>query len=258
MRYCLIKRDDSFSEEVENSIAKKLEHDSFFSKDSIHPELVIVIGGDGTFLAALHHYMTHVDSLRFLCFNTGRIGYYNEFSISDVDMALEGVKDGTLKTKSFPLLALNGEKETHYAVNEFIVSGLLKNVEYDILLDGQFLEHYFGMGLVVSTTTGSMGYNRSIFGSILDTKLRAMELTEIAAIRSKAYQPIGSPVVIDGGRTLTFQEKNHRPATLLQDNLTFQKEADPVFTIQYGTKNAMCYVKDDDVFVPRLRKTLGY
>ena len=258
MRDCLIKRNDSFSEEAEDSITKKLAEDPFFSKDSVHPELVIVIGGDGTFLAALHHYMSQIENIRFLCFNTGRIGYYNEFSMDEADTALEGVKAGTLKTKSFPLLALKGAKETHYAINEFIISGLLKNVEYEVLLDGQFLEHYFGMGLVISTTTGSMGYNRSIFGAILDTQLPAMELTEIAAIRSKAYQPIGSPVVLDGKRTLTFQEKNHRPATLLQDNITFQQEADPVFTIAYGTKKAVCYGKEDDVFVPRLRKTLGY
>ena len=50
MRYCIFSRDDERSQKMSFEISSFLEKDAFFSLDEASPELVIVIGGDGTFL----------------------------------------------------------------------------------------------------------------------------------------------------------------------------------------------------------------
>ena len=258
MRYTIIKRDDEFSKDMANAMQANLEGDPFFHKDEDQPELVIVIGGDGTFLAGLHRYLALVDSVKFLCFNTGRIGYYNEFSLEESAKIVQWLKEGSLRLRNFSLLQLNDGKNVHYAINEFILSGLMKNVEYDVYLDGKRMEHYFGMGLIVNTCTGSMGYNRSLGGAAIDTDINVMELTEIAAVRSKAYESIGSPVILNQKRVITFEERNNRPGTLLADNIPIKNVNARRFSISMSNKKVACYSMEDDVFLPRLRKTLGF
>lgn len=258
MRYFIVNRGDDYSRKMANAILSKLKKDDSFSIDENNPEFVIVVGGDGTFLNALHNYAKIIDDVKFLCFNTGTIGYYNEFSIDNYKKVLDGIKKGKFGTKGFSLIEYQSQTHDFLAVNEFIISGLSKNVEYDIYLDGEKLEQYFGMGLVVSSSTGSMGYNRSINGAIVDIDCEGMELTEVAPIRSKAYSPIGSPIVLGPNRVLTFKEINDRPGVLLQDNIPALDMADKEFSIKLSAHKVTCYSIEKDPFLSRLKKTLGF
>ena len=258
MRYCIFNRDDSFSKEMALEIKSFLSVDSFFSFDEENPELIIVIGGDGTFLGAFHKYENNFENKKFLSFNTGTIGYYNEFDINDYVNILNSIKEGSFPSRNFSLLEYRDNKNIYYSINEFIISGLIHNVEYDIYLDNEKFEQYFGMGLVISTSTGSMGYSRSINGPVVDIDNDGMTMTEIAAIRSKAYQPIGSPVVLSKERTLTFKERNNRSGSLLVDNILTEDKTSKEFSIKISDKKVRCYSKEKDPFAARLKKTMGF
>ncbi len=258
MRYCIFNRDDTFSKEMALKVKSFLSVDPFFSFSKDDPELVIVIGGDGTFLAAFHQYEHNLENKTFLSFNTGTIGYYNEFDIHDYVNILNSIKENSFPTRDFSLLEYSDNKNTYYSINEFIISGLIHNVEYDVYLDNEKIEQYFGMGFVVSTSTGSMGYNRSINGPIVDIDNDGMILTEIAAIRSKAYQAIGSPLVLSNKRTLTFKERNNRPGSLLIDNILTEEKVSKEFSIKISNIKVHCYSKEKDPFVARLKKTMGF
>ncbi len=258
MRYCIFNRDDSFSKEMTLKIKSFLSIDSFFSFDEENPELIIVIGGDGTFLGAFHKYEDYFENKKFLSFNTGTIGYYNEFDFNDYVNILNSIKKGSFPSRNFSLLEYQDNENTYYSINEFIISGLIHNVEYDVYLDNEKFEQYFGMGLVISTSTGSMGYNRSINGPVVDIDNDGMIMTEIAAIRSKAYQPIGSPVVLSKERTLTFKERNNRSGSLLVDNILTKEKTSKEFSIKISDKKVCCYSKEKDPFVARLKKTMGF
>lgn len=258
MRYCIVSRDDEHSKKKSFEFSSFIEKDAFFSLDETSPELVIVIGGDGTFLGALHRYIDKINQVRFLCFNTGTIGYYNEFDVNSFEELIHSIKEKTLPTRAFSLLKYSSDDCTHFAINELILSGLIKNVEYEVFLDGEKLEDYFGMGLVISSSTGSMGYNRSINGSIVDIQIDGMQMTEIAAIRSKAYSPIGSPVVFSKDRVLTFKEKSSRPGSLLADNILVEEECAKEFSISIAQEKVICYSLEKDPFLARVKKTLGF
>ncbi len=258
MRYIIVNRDDDFSKKMSCDISLFMSKDSFFVNDEKDPELIIVIGGDGTFLHAMHAYIDKLDSIKFLCFNTGTIGYYNEFDVTKFEKTLLSIKEGSLPTREFSLLEYSSKNQTQYAINELILSGLIKNAEYDVYLDGEKLERYFGMGLVIATSTGSMGYNRSINGSIMDINVDGMEVTEIAAIRSKAYSSVGSPLILDKKRVLTFKEINSRSGNILKDNILVDKKTDEEFSVFISKKKAICYSIEKDPFLTRLKKTLGF
>ncbi len=257
MRYAIYKRDDDFSKKMAEEIKDFLNSDPFFSFDQDNPDLVIVIGGDGTFLGAFHACENDFKNKTFLAFNTGTIGYYNEFDVHDYKKILTSIKEGTLPTRDFSLLEFEDGKNKRYCVNEFIISGLIRNVEYDVFLDSEKIEQYFGMGFIVSSSTGSMGYNRSINGSIVDIDNDGMQLTEIAPIRSKAYSPIGSPVVLSNRRTLVFKEKNKRYGKLLIDNMLVEERIDEEFSVRVSKDKIKTYSLERDPFVARLKKTLG-
>ena len=258
MRYCIFSRDDERSQKMSFEISSFLEKDAFFSLDEASPELVIVIGGDGTFLGALHKNIGKIDQMKFLCFNTGTIGYYNEFDVTSFKELIHSIKEKNLPTRAFSLLKYSANDCSHFAINELILSGLIKNVEYEVFLDGEKLEDYFGMGLVISSSTGSMGYNRSINGSIVDIQIDGMQMTEIAAIRSKAYSPIGSPVVFSKDRVLTFKEKNFRSGSLLADNILLEEKCAKEFSISIAQEKVICYSLEKDPFLARVKKTLGF
>lgn len=258
MHYCIVSRDDEHSKKKSFEFSSFIEKDAFFSLDETSPELVIVIGGDGTFLGALHRYIDKINQVRFLCFNTGTIGYYNEFDVNSFEELIHSIKEKTLQTRAFSLLKYSSDDCAHFAINELILSGLIKNVEYEVFLDGEKLEDYFGMGLVISSSTGSMGYNRSINGSILDIQIDGMQMTEIAAIRSKAYSPIGSPVVFSKDRVLTFKEKNSRPGNLLADNILLEEKCAKEFSVSIAQEKVICYSLEKDPFLARVKKTLGF
>lgn len=258
MRYFIVNRDDDFSKKMSEDMKNYFSKDSFYVEDEENPEMIVVIGGDGTFLHAMHKYIEQLDSIKFLCFNTGTIGYYNEFDVNSYKEILNLIKKQSFPTKDFSLLEYFSDKHKYYAINEFIISGLVKNVEYDLYLDDEKLERYFGMGLVISTTTGSMGYNRSINGSIMDIKTDGMELTEIAAIHSKAYSSLGSPLILNNDRVLTFKEVNSRAGKILKDNIMVENEADDVFNVRISDKKATFYSLEKDPFLARLKKTLGF
>ena len=258
MHYCIVSRDDEHSKKKSFEFSSFIEKDAFFSLDETSPELVIVIGGDGTFLGALHRYIDKINQVRFLCFNTGTIGYYNEFDVNSFEELIHSIKEKTLPTRAFSLLKYSSDDCAHFAINELILSGLIKNVEYEVFLDGEKLEDYFGMGLVISSSTGSMGYNRSINGSILDIQIDGMQMTEIAAIRSKAYSPIGSPVVFSKDRVLTFKEKSSRPGNLLADNILLEEKCAKEFSVSIAQEKVICYSLEKDPFLARVKKTLGF
>lgn len=239
-----------------NKILGVLSTDPRFQKDEVNPELAIVVGGDGTFLSAVQATFPKNKESVYLCFNAGTIGFYNDFTEEDVQDIPEIVYGKKCLLSEADVLEAHYKKATYYALNEFNLTGLSSNIDYDISLDNEYLEHYFGAGIIVSTTSGSMAYNRSLNGAILDSSLHAMELTEVAGIRSKAHKAIGSPLVINANRTINFKSGSSRRGHLYADGfLLTPKELDKL-SIQMSKKTLHYYTKKKDYFVDRIHKTI--
>ncbi len=167
-------------------------------------DVLVVLGGDGTFLRAARA-VAEID-VPLLGINVGKVGFLSKVEAGDLIRVLDRLRAGefTLEHR----MALEGRimragsldaPERHIALNDVVVArgSLARVVRLDVSIDGSHLATYIADGLVVSSPTGSTGYSFSAGGPILDPTARNLIVTPIAGylttIRSVV---VGSTVVV--------------------------------------------------------------
>ena len=76
------------------------------------------------------------------------------------------------------------------------------------------------MDWLFSTPTGSTGYNKSVYGAVVDPLIPCMQVTELGSLNNNHYRTLGSPFILSQDRTLTLKivkEGNEHP-TMSMDN----------------------------------------
>ncbi len=73
-KYMIIDRPDPVSAEIKKKIEAQLNADPNFEEDEKNPHTVIVIGGDGTFIYAVHQFVGRLNTVRFYGIHTGTLG----------------------------------------------------------------------------------------------------------------------------------------------------------------------------------------
>ena len=71
------------------------------SFDNENPEVVFVIGGDGSFLKAVHKYLDKLDSISFVCFKKGKLGFFSNFLMEEIDEVLSNVSKNIYKKHQY-------------------------------------------------------------------------------------------------------------------------------------------------------------
>ena len=228
-----------------------------YIEDENDPDVVICIGGDGTFLEAVHKYIDKVDHVQFIPFMTGHVGFYIDFMPEDAILI-----NHILEKKPFvieiPLIEAVIDKDTYYAVNEFSLGQFAHASAYEIRINGELLESYYGSGLLISTTYGSSAYNRSVGGPIVDCELNAIILSKIAPITSRQYTSIAAPIVLSDDKVITLEyqtkHKNKYSQTLTADNRVYQFDNLSTITIKKSQKTVKLYTRDLVTYLKRIRK----
>jgi len=107
---------------VKNILIKKLKQEQFELNDQ-NPDIVLTIGGDGTVLHAVHHYLDQIETVKFIGIHTGHLGYYTDWLPDELDELIEFLKlDGDKNINYYPLLSIvlceSEGCERLYAFNE--------------------------------------------------------------------------------------------------------------------------------------------
>ncbi|MCP4042768.1 MAG: NAD(+) kinase, partial [Gammaproteobacteria bacterium] len=151
---------------------------------SANCDLVIVVGGDGSMLAAARA-ITDSD-VRLLGINLGRLGFLTDLSPSNFVEYLDEIFAGKFQEEERYLLytvIIRAQEEIlrGRALNDVVVHkwNLARLVEYDTYVDGVFVNTQRSDGLIISTPTGSTAYALSGGGPILHPALNAMVLVPI-------------------------------------------------------------------------------
>lgn len=143
-------------------------------------DLVVVLGGDGTFLHAAHLYGDRGVAL--LGVNAGGLGFLAEFSFDEAESAIARALRGELPVETRMRLRITDTAgHIHSALNDVVVSqrGIARLIDVEAWLDGQHVAEYRADGLIVATPTGSTAYNLSAGGPLLTPELQAMVLTPV-------------------------------------------------------------------------------
>lgn len=153
-------------------------------------DLLLVLGGDGTFLRAARA-VADVD-VPLLGVNLGKIGFLSKVEATDLERILDELLAGEYRIDermALEGLILRGGKgpaERHVALNDVVVArgSLARVVHLEVEIDDIHLATYIADGLVVASPTGSTGYAFSSGGPIVDPKSRNLIVTPIAAYLS--------------------------------------------------------------------------
>ena len=155
-----------------------------FDNYNFDVDVVISIGGDGTFLHAAS--MVGAKGTPILGVNTGRLGFLADVLPSEFDAAMTELMTGQYAIEEHAVIQVEADGEpiegSPYALNDIAVlkrdNAAMISVRTSV--NGDFLVTYQADGLIISTPTGSTAYGLSNGGPIIVPTARNLCLTPVA------------------------------------------------------------------------------
>lgn len=160
------------------------------------PALALSIGGDGTFLTTANHICGSNPPI--MGINAGHLGYLSAADISAADSVACQIAAGEYFTEPRTLIKVSSPSaqlpDKPFALNEvaFLRQDTASIITVDTWVNNQFLASYSADGLIVSTPTGSTGYNLSAGGPIMSPRCSDWIITPVAA-HSLSMRPLVVP-----------------------------------------------------------------
>lgn len=181
-----------------------------FEGNNFSADMVLSIGGDGTFLKAASR--VGKKEIPILGINTGRLGFLADVLPDQMEDAFDEIYQGNYLAEPRRVLKLtcNGHvlKGYPYGLNEIAVlkRDASSMITIHAYINGEPLNVYQADGLVISTPTGSTGYSLSVGGPILVPQSGTISLTAVAP-HSLNVRPI---VIRDDWEiTLDVESRSH-------------------------------------------------
>lgn len=143
-------------------------------------DAAIVLGGDGTMLRATRG--IGIYNIPLIGINLGTLGFLTEVEESNVFDALDMLlKDRYIIENRMMIEGAIGNK-TFHSLNDIVITraGFSRVIGLNVFVNGQLLDTYEADGVIVSTPTGSTGYNLSAGGPIVSPKARVIVVTPIS------------------------------------------------------------------------------
>jgi len=147
-------------------------------------DLAVVLGGDGTLLAAARALGDH--DIPVLAINLGGLGFLTSYPREELYPALEQTLAGNYRISERVLLdatleRAGSEVARHRALNDVVVnkSAMARILDLDLSFDGSYACSYKADGIIFATPTGSTAYSLSAGGPILYPQVGAFVVTPI-------------------------------------------------------------------------------
>lgn len=146
--------------------------------------LMVVLGGDGTFLSAAR--LVGTTGIPILGVNLGGLGFLTDFTLQELYPALERVLAGDYETESRMVLTSTIKRRqrvlAEYSVlNDVVITkaALARIIDIETSINDTYLTMFKADGLIISTPTGSTAYSMAAGGPIVSPALSAIIITPI-------------------------------------------------------------------------------
>ncbi len=147
-------------------------------------DCLLVLGGDGTVLKAARDMMDV--NIPLIGVNLGSLGYMTEIETDTLEASLTKLLEDKYELEQRMMLEgcvtfRDGSTSGGHCLNDIVISrnGSLQIMKFNIMVNGRFLNEYSGDGVIVTTPTGSTGYNLSAGGPIVEPAAKMIMLTPI-------------------------------------------------------------------------------
>jgi NAD+ kinase len=149
------------------------------------PECAIIVGGDGTILQAARILVER--DIPMIGVNVGHLGFLAEIEVSDLEQTLDSLINDEYRMEQRMMLSgwvqkKNETTEMISALNDIVVgrAGYSRIIQLKIWVNDELLDIYQADGVILSTPTGSTGYNLSAGGPVVNPKSQAIVITPIS------------------------------------------------------------------------------
>jgi len=160
-------------------------------------DFVVVLGGDGTLLAAAR--AVAKAGVPVLGVNLGSLGFLTEVPLEELYPTLQGIEEGRCNVEVRSMVHCDVTRKgslvaSYDALNDIVVGkGTISRLNHcDVYVDGIFVSAYLADSLIVSTPTGSTAYSLSAGGPILMPSVNALVVTPVSA-HSLTHRPLVVP-----------------------------------------------------------------
>ena len=148
------------------------------------PDLVLSVGGDGTFLETVLKVKDL--GIPIAGVNTGRMGFLANISAEEIGHSIEMLCHGEYETIERCLLKISQPTgifagNSSSALNEITIQKAdLSMITIIVYVNEIYLNTYWSDGLIISTATGSTAYNLSVGGPILSPEDESIIISPIS------------------------------------------------------------------------------
>lgn len=193
-----------------NDLKLEIKDATLFDGDHFEADMIISIGGDGTFLKAAGR--VGRKSIPILGINTGRLGFLADVSPEEMEETFNEIHKGQYNVEERSVLQLSSNKKKMeilpYALNDIAI---LKRDSSSMItihtsINDAYLATYQADGLIIATPTGSTAYSLSVGGPIIVPHSNTIAITPVAP-HSLNIRPI---VIRDDWKiTLDVESRSH-------------------------------------------------
>ena len=252
--YTIVARPDDLSRNLKFQTEQILNARGYI-ENKTEPDTVIVIGGDGTFLYAVHRFIDHLDHVRFFGIHTGTFGFYTDYRDKDFEEFIRVFLSNEFKEYTYPILEGTDDRgRIYYGVNEIRIENAARTQKMDVYVNDRLLEQYRGTGMCVSTQLGSTAFNRSLGGAVIQEGLDVIEMTEMSGIHHNKYHSLKSPLILNEHCVITYVSDSFASALLGADSDVYPMDNIRKLTIRISDTKYVRMLKGRKVhYIDRLQ-----
>jgi NAD+ kinase len=182
---------------------------------SLNPDLVIVLGGDGTLLAAARVFAR--SGVPILSVNLGALGFLTEVPLADLYSHLEAWGKDCCSVESRTMLhseLWRDEKKNceHEALNDVVIAkgAIARMGHFQVKVDDRLAASFRADGVIVATPTGSTAYSLAAGGPVLVPGVDVLVVTPICP-----HQLTLRPIVVPGSARIQVRVEGIPDQTFL-------------------------------------------
>ena len=214
-------------------------------------DLIIVIGGDGTFLSGAKIAVKY--DIPVVGVMTGRLGFLCNVAIAEFAEVIGRIAKGEMPVETRTLLkgvvhSENAEDISHLAVNDVVVyrTGSHRIREFVATDNNKLIARYRGDGIIISSSTGSTAYTLAAGGPLLHPQLDALVLSPICA-----HSLFTKPLVLPPDNRISIRgAKGSYPLMVSFDGGKRIKllSGDSISVVAYNSRLKIYKPNDDDFY----------
>lgn len=154
-----------------------------------HSDLLVVIGGDGTFLSVARQAVQ--SDIPVAGFNLGSLGFLTELTKDTIGESVEKILNQKLTISRRKVLSIHYQDEEYLALNDIVIAkgNIARIIEIALSIDGETVGSVKADGLIIASPTGSTAYSLAAGGPIVSPRVNGILITPICP-HSLTFRPL--------------------------------------------------------------------